>query len=384
MAAESREILYLDMWVGERIQEMKLAGIRRFASMAGWNVVPVAEAESRPGKLRALLKNHRPDGVIIECSAARTDLPPRRFGKTPVVYLDSSRTLYGSGVARSVHDYKLTLKTAMRELSANRPECYAFVGYHERRVWSVFRERGFKVLAKEAGHRCQIFRWTRETAASRARRLSEWVAALPRKSAVLAANDDTALEIVAAAKTARRTIPRDFTLLSVDNLEDRCLGSEPTISSIQVDWERSGYLAARLLNDVMAGHAETNVVKFGPLLTVHRQSTCGFGRTEPRILSAMELIRREACDGLTAADVVSRFSESRWFVEKRFREAFGHSILDEIQNVRLEKVQFLLTKTDTPISAIAAFCGYKTDIALRKLFRQRTGMSLADWRKRSR
>ena len=27
------EILYLDMWTGERIQEMKLAGIRRFAKI---------------------------------------------------------------------------------------------------------------------------------------------------------------------------------------------------------------------------------------------------------------------------------------------------------------------------------------------------------------
>jgi len=26
-----KTVLYLDMWVGERIQEMKLAGIRRFA-----------------------------------------------------------------------------------------------------------------------------------------------------------------------------------------------------------------------------------------------------------------------------------------------------------------------------------------------------------------
>jgi len=160
------KILYLDMWIGERIQEMKLAGIRRFARMADWDVVPVAEADSRPRKLRALLKRHKPDGVIVECSAARTDLPPRLFGKVPVVYLDSSRTLYGSGVARSVHDYKLTLKTAMRELSSNRPACIAFVEYREKRVWSVFRRRGFGVLAKEAGHSCRIFKWAKESTVS--------------------------------------------------------------------------------------------------------------------------------------------------------------------------------------------------------------------------
>ena len=121
-----------------------------------------------------------------------------------------------------------------------------------------------------------------------------------------------------------------------------------------------------------------------PLRLVRRESTRGFGRKEPRILDAVGLIRREACNGLTAADVVKCFTGSRRLVELRFRETLGHSILDEIQNVRMEKVQFLLAKTDTPISAIAGLCGYRSDIALRKAFRLQTGMSLADWRKANR
>ncbi len=119
-------------------------------------------------------------------------------------------------------------------------------------------------------------------------------------------------------------------------------------------------------------------------MTVRRESTRGFGRREPRILSAMEMIRREACNGLTAADVTAQFAGSRRLVELRFRETLGHSILDEIQNVRMEKVQFLLAKTNTPISAIAGLCGYRSDIALRKAFRLQTGKSLADWRKANR
>ena len=99
-----------------------------------------------------------------------------------------------------------------------------------------------------------------------------------------------------------------------------------------------------------------------------------------------------ACQGESAAKrarrmagwVVKRLGGSRRLVELRFRETLGHSILDEIQNVRMARVQFLLAKTDTPISAIAAFCGYKTDIALRKAFRLLTGKSLADWRKANR
>ena len=380
-----KTVLYLDMWVGERIQEMKLAGIRRFARMADWDVIPVGEAASRPRKLRALLKKHKPDGIIVECSAAHRDLPPRRFGATPVVYLDCSRTLYGNSASRVIHDGKATMKAVFRELSSNRPDAYAFVGYRLRRTWSTFRERAFKTLVKEAGADCRVFPHKSENDQMRQSRLAKWLGELPKKTAVFAANDMTALEVLAAAKRCRREVPKDFSLMGVDNLEEKCEASSPTLTSIQVDFERAGYLAAKLLEDVMAGRASAgSVAKFGPLLTVHRQSTRGYGRAEPRILSAMELIRREACNGLTAEDVTKLFAGSRRLVELRFRETLGHSILDEIQNVRMEKVQFLLSKTDTPIGAIAAQCGYRSDIALRKAFRLLTGKSLADWRKANR
>ena len=98
----------------------------------------------------------------------------------------------------------------------------------------------------------------------------------------------------------------------------------------------------------------------------------------------MELIRREACNGLTAREAMKGIKGSRRLFEMRFREAMGHSILDEILSVRLERVCHLLSSTDTPIGAMAAFCGFKSDIALSKLFRRRFGMSLLAWRRQNR
>lgn len=368
------------MWVGERIQEMKLAGIRRFAAMAGWEVVPVAEAESRPQKLSALLKRFRPAGVIVECSAAHKDLSPKRFGPTPVVYLDCSRTLYGKESVRITHDGKATVKAVFRELASTRPDGYAFVGYRFRRTWSELRERAFKRLTAEAGMSCRVFPFKVESEGARAVRLAEWLGRLPRKTAVFAANDQTAVEILAAAQTSRLSIPRDFTVVGVDNLDPKEPG--PTLSSVQVDSELAGYRAAQLLDEVMrSGSPVSGKTTYGPLLTVRRESTRGFGRREPRILSAVDLIRREACNGLTAANVVKHLGGSRRLVDLRFRETLGHSILDEIENVRLEKVCYLLAHTETPIGAIASLCGYKTDIALRKFFRERMGQPLSAWRK---
>ena len=378
-------ILYVDMWVGERIQEMKLAGIRRYAAMRGWNVKVLSEDESRPALLSKALLDASPAGCIVEGSGAHTDLPPRIFGKTPVVYLDCARNLYGGRVPKVLADGEATTRMAFRELSSNRPLAYAVVGYRGLRPWSSVRERAFRALARKAGRKCLSFASRNEPSAARAARLAEWIGSLPPKTAVFAVNDDTAAEVVAACRSCDKRIPADMTLLGVDNLEEVCERGDPQLSSIQIDFERAGYHAAKMLDCQMSGRGKGIAEdRFGPMMVVRRESTRGFGRREARILPVVELIRREACNGLTAREAMKGVKGSRRLFEMRFREAMGHSVLDEILSIRLEHVCHLLSQTDTPIGAMASFCGFKSDIALSKLFHRRFGTSLLAWRKANR
>ena len=93
----------------------------------------------------------------------------------------------------------------------------------------------------------------------------------------------------------------------------------------------------------------------------------------------MERIRRDATTGLTAADVLAEFPYSRRVAEKRFRAATGKTILEEIQEVRFEKVCELLL-TVIPIGHIAGRCGMRSDSFLKRFFKARTGMTLRAWR----
>jgi LacI family transcriptional regulator len=233
---------------------------------------------------------------------------------------------------------------------------------------------------------------------------------LPRNCAIFAVNDDVAAEIVAAARhAAHLSIPRDLTLLGVDNLVAVCEASRPSITSIQLDHERAGFLAARMLGDnishkgtetqrnMNSQHPRVNSIQggslcgsvalcdkhftVGPLMAVRRESTRGHGRRDPAILAAVEDIRRKACDGLTVAALVARFPGSRRLFDMRFREAMGHSALDEILQVRMEQVMGLLSRPDIPIDAIADFCGFGCRYELRKLFHARYGVSMSQWRR---
>ena len=144
-----KTVLYVDMWKGDAIQEMKLAGIRRYANRLTWRIIQLSEEKSRPGALAEALSRLNPDGSIVECSAAHEDLPPMFFGRIPTVYLDCDPALYGAKATKVLHDNVATTHLAFRELSANRPQSYAIVGYRARRPWTTIREKTFLAIVKE-------------------------------------------------------------------------------------------------------------------------------------------------------------------------------------------------------------------------------------------
>ncbi len=406
--------------MGGRMQAASLAGMRRCADSLRWNVVVVPPEKSRPDAIHDLLAAHKPvAGCVVDCSCGRRDLPPRLFGEVPVVYMHAEPTLYGGRGVRVGYDDAAIAEAAFRELSAGLPEAFAVVPFAwptGRRGWSLRRERAFAALAAASGKPFSRLPWRNEAKELREARLARWLAALPHHTAIFAVGDLAAVETAAAARSCHRSIPRDLTLLGVDSNPVLCEASHPTLSSIQIDHELAGYLAAKAIGDVLAtkntkkhkGYvnsvssvADKNSVNLlnpvkktsietrgaeilvKPLLAVRRESTGGFGRREPFVLEAMETIRREACEGLTVAKLAQRFRCSRPLFDLRFREAVGHSALKEILHVRLEKVFTLLSRTDTPIGAIADFCGFRSHIALHWLFKKRTGMSMGEWRKRN-
>ena len=387
-------ILYVDTINGERNQETTFAGICRYATTRGWAAKALRYGDSRPDRLRALLSFHAPvAGCVVECADGRTDLPPDFFGGIPVVYLHAPPTLYGGGIDRIATDNESVARVAFHELSLGRPAAFAVVGFRGPRAWSDARVQTYLALAEKTGKPCFAFPWRQESSAEKTARLVPWISALPQRCAIFAVNDLTSAEVAEAAQNARRAIPRDLLLLGVDNNVAVCEGSKPALSSIQIDFERSGFVAARRVADSLASAAagqahdsasRTSTTFVSPLLAVRRRSTGGAGRREQFILAAVETIRREACEGLTAADLARRFRCSERLFTLRFREATGHSVLDEIQQARLEKVFTLLESTDTPVGAIADFCGYRTAVALRWIFRKRTGMSMSEWRLRNR
>jgi AraC-like DNA-binding protein len=433
-------ILYVDCSLHSGIDRRRLDGLRRYAAARKWRVETLEHKDCTPAALREALARLRPIGCAAECWCPDTAPRPPLFGRTPVVYFEPPDGPRWRGVHGIMCDNAAVGRMAFEELSSTRPPAYAVVSCVQNRRWARERIDAFRECSRKAGADCDVaqFPFEREDEFEACvGRMVPWVAALPHRCAVFAVNDLFAIAVAEAMVAAGRSFPRSLTLVGADGDDpppwDRELAE--TISTVRLDFELGGYLAAKALgafaanegprsarneglrfarnegsrkreikgaahaanetNSSFAPKAQTSFggnatlhcgaaapsLVFPPILVERRKSTRGYGRREPRILEAVEMIRREACDGLTAANLAGRFRGTRQLFDLRFREAMGHSPLDEIIHVRLQRVLELLAQPDFPISAIADFSGFSSERVLQKHFRARFHTSMRDWRK---
>ena len=360
----------------------RLEGIYRFAHEHDWHV-QVVERAFHEVRVREQLDFWRPIGVIAECGSGADELNAEAFGDLPVVYLDADRRTRGPGHYVGSDSKSVVKLAAEHLLSLNLPN-YAFVAFRLPLFWSDERRDAFAAAIGNAGKECAVFDPGRELLPHRRQKaLSEWLRALPRPCGIFAANDCVGEEIINTCALLGLSVPDDIAVLGVDNDEQICENLSPTMSSIAPDFEKGGYLAAELLCRLIENRRLKPSVHLFPVdRIVTRRSTRRIACDRSRVAEAVEMIRRKGCDGISVRDVVAVMGVPRRTAEVHFREATGHSILDEMDDVRFAKVFELLKNPRQSIDALPRLCGFSTGVALRKAFHLRTGMSMRDWRRK--
>lgn len=351
----------------------RLDGIRRYAQALGIEVATLGRNDCGIEEVSSSLARLRPAGCIVEPPF----LHPRFFRKFPTVFFDVPHMPKWRGVSAGVRcDEAAVAEAAYRELAAGVPPVFAVVSrwmfFH---TWPAERIDAFLECCRKDGRECLVLDGKRgESEEAFRTRLGAWVTTLPRRCAIFAVNDSIAVDVDNALRAAHRSMPHDATLVGANAADPSDSAARNGISSVTIDFELSGYLAAKALLEGGGGEI------FGPLLVERRKSTRGRGRRAAFVMEAVDMIRREACDGLTAANVIKRSGVTKSLFTLRFREAMGHSVRAEIEQVRLARVLTLLAETDTPLGVVADMCGFGSEVELRQIFRKRVRTSMKEWR----
>lgn len=333
---------------------------------------------SSDADVKKLLSFWKPDGCIMECGGKASCFRPDDFGKTPVVFLDTDPDVVGDDVACIYSDADDIGACAARELLSLDFSNYAYLPHPGDLYWS--RSRGDAFASYVAANGKKFHRLTYDSMKLDGERLhlvlADWVRRLPRPCGVFAANDQLANAFVRAVSEGGFLIPRDFAVVGVDDDDQLCENAAVSLTSIATDNYRAGYLAAEILVQHIRSRQFRTRATFGVVKLHRRASTRLFRNADARVLKAIEFIRRHATEGIAPPHVVAEMGCSRRLADMRFREVVGHSILDEIHSVRLAKVKELLKRPKVDMAALPDFCGYGSIADLRRVFKQRVGMTM--------
>lgn len=360
-------------------------GVKDIAAKAGWHV---QEVNMRPTRrnMEKLRRFWDPVGVIVDAGAGVNELSSDDLKHFPVVFIDHDPATLPRNAFSVCHDSAATATLAAKELLSTGFVHFAYVSFHEKRFWDDEREAAFKKAIELNGMTCPVFRTGKASNAdsvSHLRRLGEFIAALPKPCGVFAANDRTAENVLTVASMLNLSMPHDLSVIGVDNYENICENTSPTLTSVEPDFRRAGASAAMIVLEIEQNGNQPAAERrrvYGPLRVVRRASTRILARHDAEVAAALKMIAANACTALTAAQVAKTFPCSRVYAEMRFRRATGQSILEAIQSVRLERAKELLRNPNQQLKSIADFCGFKSQNALCKFFLKKTGMTMSAWR----
>lgn len=263
---------------------------------------------------------------------------------------------------------------------------YAFCG-DARFNWSKWREEAFVRRLGEVGHRVQIHRPEphRGDLARQRQALARWLTELPKPVGVMAAYDIRGLELLDTCRTLGLAVPDEVAVIGVDNDALLCELASPPLSSVIPNTRQAGYVAASLLERLMAGERLPPAAHLIPPLGVaSRQSTDVLAVDDRDVARAVRFIREHACAGIKVGDVLRAVPLSRRVLEQRFRRRLGHTPHEEILFVRLQRVQQLLVETDLPLYLVAERTGFDHVEYLSVVFRRETGSTPSAFRQAAR
>jgi LacI family transcriptional regulator len=195
--------------------------------------------------------------------------------------------------------------------------------------------------------------------------------------------DMRAFQILTLCRLQGISVPDKLSVLGVDNDELLCSIADPPLSSIQINAEQGGFLAAAHLDGLMKNEINTGPERlfFGPVRVISRRSTEHSGIDHPMVAQAYEYIRGHAMLPINVNDVVRHVAVSRRVMEMRFKEVMGHTIHEEILNHRLNRIKELLIETDYSLTVIASMSGFDCEKYMSKVFLKKTGTTTSSFRK---
>ena len=379
-AVPPRVAISLDMdWAYKRHLEV-YAGCQRYADEAGWEI----SINPAVGRMLADDSQAFPYAGVIARADQTLATAARRRG-VPLVNVWTNSP--AKGVPSVLPDWKASGTMAAGHLLSRGFRHFAHLGFHSD-IDSRLQFLGFQETILAAGHGCGSHRISRAGISGSARgwegfvrETGDWIDNLPKPVGVLVIQDLICRYFIEICRHKGLQVSQQVAVVGTHNETEICLSPPPSLSSIDMSYGQVGYRAAAMLASLMSGQPlpqETEWV--APAELVSRQSTDSCASVDPMVTRALRFIAENSQRRIQVKDVASAVAASRRTLERRFREALGRAVADEITRLRLERAKRRIVETDALLKDVARDSGFRSADHFYKVFARVEGMPPTEYR----
>ena len=177
-------------------------------------------------------------------------------------------------------------------------------------------------------------------------------------------------------------VPEDVAIIAGKNEQTYCESLRPTLSSVEIGYERIGYEAAKLLDSLMDGvAAPAEPMLLPPKGLVVRESTDFFAVEDPLVAAALKFIAENCHKVIGQDDVASAVSAETRTLQRRFNKFLNRPIATEIRRVRIERAKRELAQGKRSLAEIANAVGFGEAAGMYDVFVRELGVTPSQYRR---
>ncbi|QDT09234.1 XylR family transcriptional regulator [Stieleria marina] len=334
----------------------------------------------------AWLRDWEGDGIITRSTTPQMAELISQWG-IPTVNLTD---VFGDqGLPSVLNDHEKIGRVAAQHLMAKGLTRFGYCGFADH-DWSSIRLAGFRDELQKRGffvddHSSDWSHSRQVGWGAQQSELVQWIDQLPKPVGVMACNDFRGQHVLEACQANGMSVPDEIAVVGVDNDHVLCDFCNPPLSSVMPAAERIGFEAAGMLDQLMRGESiPSKRLLIEPLGVAERQSTEVLAIDDVDIVAALQMIRDQACAGLTVGDILKEVPLARSSLERRFRKLVGRSPQAEIRAVQVKRACQLLLDTDLNLTQIATLTGFKHSEYFSVVFKREVGKTPGNYRHTSR
>jgi LacI family transcriptional regulator len=200
--------------------------------------------------------------------------------------------------------------------------------------------------------------------------------------------------VVQMCRSRSWRVPGDVAILAGTNEQTLCDHPRPSLSSVELGYERVGYEAAHLLDQLMNQREKGRWPKGTDSMPQHvflpphglvvRESTDFYAVEDELVARALQFIAANSHRSINCDEVAKSLNVHARTLQRRFRGVVDWPISDEIRRVRIERAKRELAHSEQSIAEIARDVGFGDRMRMYEVFRRELNVTPSEYRKERR